>query len=224
MPERPGGRQVSIVERVYSRIAGSGVPTFFLIPDNDEELSRHLHDRKLPFFTGSEEDVRERYRKAAEELQLDVIVRATADNPFTDPDHIGLTLKRQEELGCDLFSFHDLPLGVAVEVFTKDALMTDTAEDRSIYREHVSLHIKHHVDRFSVVHESSPVMASWRKRSQYTGPLPRLTVDEQRDYDTLRQVSMRPESATLPGLLQLFLKEPDLFAGNRDVEQRRFNP
>lgn len=216
-------REFSIVERVFSQVVRSEIPSYFVIPDDDEDLRRHLIEKKLPFLTGPEHDVRERYRKAATALHLDVIVRATADNPFTDPDHIVLSLNRMKEVGVELFSFTDLPLGVAVEVFTMQALMTDTPEEKEIHREHVSLHIKHHPERFAVLHETSPVMMSWRRRTQYGGPLPRLTVDERRDYNTLVAVAERLEEDSLIGLLDLFLAMPGLFEGNRDVEQLRFD-
>jgi len=233
MPERStetrGGdaiavsRELSIVERVFSQVVRSGIPSYFIIPDDDEDLKRHLIEKKLPFLTGPEDDVRERYRIAARQLQLDLIIRATADNPFTDPDHITLSLSRMNEAGADLFSFTDLPLGAAVEVFTARALMMDTHEQKDIYREHVSLHIKHNPERFTVLHEPSPAMISWRKRTQYDGPLPRLTVDERRDYDTLVAVAARLDDDSLIGLLDLFLAMPVLFEGNRDVEQLRFD-
>jgi len=217
------GLSLSLVERVYSQVARSEMQCYFVIPDDDEDLRRHLIEKNLPFLTGPEDDVRERYRVAATALQLDVIVRATADNPFTDPEHIVLSLLRMKEVGVDLLSFSDLPLGAAVEVFTTQALMTDTPEEKDIHREHVSLHIKHHPERFAVLHEPSPIITSWRRRTQYGGPLPRLTVDERRDYDTLIAVAERLEEDSLTGLLDLFLMEPALFEGNRDVEQLRFD-
>jgi spore coat polysaccharide biosynthesis protein SpsF (cytidylyltransferase family) len=213
----------SMVERVYLQVSRSGIPAYFVIPENDDDLSRHLSEKGIPFFTGPEEDVRERYRMAAASLGLDLIIRATADNPFTDPEHIVLTLNRMKEVRSDLFSYSGLPLGAAVEVFTRNALFQDIPGEKGMHREHVSLHIKHDPERFSVVHEESPVMMAWRRRTQYDGPLPRLTVDEQADYDTVYAVACRLRADSLTGLLDLFLAEPGLFEGNRDVEQLRFD-
>ena len=214
----------TITERVYHQCIQAGVPVYFLLPDGDTKLQSFLKEKQIEFMTGPEDDVRQRYRKAAAELKLDVVVRVTADNPFTDPLHLKLSLQEMQLQQCDLFSFDNLPLGVAAELFTADALFDDGdagLEALPMYKEHVSLHIKHS-NKFRVIHKSSPLIDDWRRLHNYEGSLPRLTIDEPADYTTLHQVAKKQSSDSLTELLDMFLNNDQLFAGNQKVEQRRF--
>src|SRR5262249_30890137 len=54
----------------------------------DNVIIEECERRRIPNFRGSEIDVLGRYVSAARASGADVIVRVTADNPFTDPDNI----------------------------------------------------------------------------------------------------------------------------------------
>jgi sialic acid synthase SpsE/spore coat polysaccharide biosynthesis protein SpsF (cytidylyltransferase family) len=121
-------------------------------PVGDEPLVGYLKERGATVYEGSERDVLERYVGAAKEHEADVVVRITADCPLIDPvlvdqvvdfflagsfDYASNTLER------------GFPRGLDVEVMSRAALERAHAEAREAdEREHVTLHIYRHPDRF----------------------------------------------------------------------------
>jgi spore coat polysaccharide biosynthesis protein SpsF len=93
-------------------------------------------------FRGDEKDVLGRYLSAASAFKADIIVRVTADNPFTDPESIDRVVRH-------LFAGHDyaiernLPVGTTGEALTFSALsFIDKTADTARWREHVTLYAK----------------------------------------------------------------------------------
>jgi spore coat polysaccharide biosynthesis protein SpsF len=202
-----------LLRHVFERMKKADVgPVAFVIPEDDAELRTFLDAAAVTYFTGSHEDVRMRYRDAARALNLDAVVRATADNPCVDADFVMPSLSKLAE-GLDLFSFSGLPLGMGVEVFTRNALEADGL-DGPEYREHVSLHIKHD-DRFRVRHDpfKTPLPAH----------TPRLTVDTAEDLSVVRSVfAALGNNFGVEEVLALFESNPQMFGENAAVEQRIF--
>lgn len=222
----------SILEWVFRRMQSTGIPVFCLVPADDEVLRSFCEGHGWPVLTGPLEDVRERYRMAARELGLDTIVRVTGDNPLTDPESVRLCLNRFRELRCDLFSFSGLPVGMGVEVFSASALLRDVEPIEPMHREHVSLHIKHFPELFRVRHEVDPRLCRLAPELADRIAHLRLTLDESADYGTLvavvQALAIRRDgevdacSIGLEGVIDLFVRQPELFDGNAHVEQRRF--
>ncbi len=59
----------------------------------DMKLVNFLKRKKIKFFRGSEKNLFERIFNTANKFKADIIVRVTADNPFTDPDIIDYMLR-----------------------------------------------------------------------------------------------------------------------------------
>ena len=83
----------------------------------------------IQFYRGPEDDVLRRYVEAAEQFQVDVIVRLTADCPLIDPSIIDLIIQQFIEFNSNnplLFVSNTLertyPRGIDVEVFSYKAL------------------------------------------------------------------------------------------------------
>jgi len=187
-----------------------------LVPKDDMALQAFLGREKIPYRKGPLDDVRERYRSAAQDLDLDIVIRATADNPAVDPEYARLALSEFIQARVDLFSFSGMPIGTGVEIFSTTALMTDGL-DGPEYREHVSLHIKHDPSRFKVLH------LPWSAKVQTTTP--RLTVDTPEDLQVIRSVfDQLGDGFRLADVLRLFENEPGLFDANRNVSQVVFKP
>ncbi|HPB80617.1 MAG TPA: glycosyltransferase family protein [Spirochaetota bacterium] len=167
-------------------------------------------------FTGSENNVLERYFMAAERFGGDYIVRVTGDNPFTDPWHGARTLEHAVQSGADLCSPLGLPLGTAVEIFSRKALERAYLESTEPHqKEHVSPYIKEHEELFTVVRYNEPLPCSF--------PRLRLTVDTEDDYrvaDILYSALYRGGPFSTEDVLRYIEKNPEVAEINIDVVQR----
>ena len=210
----------SVLEHIYRRMLTVtwAQEVVVLIPASDRLLADFCRSRQMLTYGGPEDDVRERYRRAAKYFNVDLVVRATGDNPCTDPRLALDTIREMITSDADLLSYSNLPLGVAVEMFRTDALMSDAVAPESAHREHVSLHIKHNPELYKVVHLEHPLT-----RGRHA--LPRLTVDTLEDLRVARNVyRMLGNDFTTEEVLKLFDERPELFEENRDVQQRAFVP
>lgn len=218
----PDDESPSILEHIVARL--SGIPRVdvlaVLIPSTDFILQEWCLERGIEFVTGPENDVRERYRLAARHFETDLIVRATGDNPCVDPGVAADTIEEMLHRQTDLLSFANLPLGVAVEIFTAAALSDDEIPVREHHREHVTLHIKHSPDRFRVLHLDHPALPAAGEMR-----LPRLTVDRAEDLIVVRRVFQELGfDFRLADVLELFELWPDFFRDNESVRQRSIRP
>ena len=72
------------------------------IPDEkkDDELSRYLLKKKIPFFRGNEKNVLNRYFKATKHYKGDIIIRVTSDCPLLSADiideHLEVYIKKNK--------------------------------------------------------------------------------------------------------------------------------
>ena len=215
----PEEGDLSILETIYRRMERVRMArdVLFLVPENDRKIIQFCQSRKLEYLVGPETDVRARYRKAASRLGSEIIVRATGDNPCVDPAIADETIQAILNQSCDLLSFSNLPLGIAVEAIRVEALQNDSVSPRPEYREHVSLHIKHNPSFFRVVHLEHPLTRNHGIR------LPRLTVDTAEDLAVVRNVFRKlGNDFRTEEVLKLQLASPDLFAGNTHIEQITF--
>jgi spore coat polysaccharide biosynthesis protein SpsF len=204
-----------VLRRLDFRAAG--IPTALVIPEGDAALGEWCERAGALYFTGPEEDVRERYRRAARALGARYVVRATGDNPCVDRSAAQATIDALQRTEADLFSFSGLPLGAAVEAMRAEALLDDSIPALPEHCEHVTLHIKHHPERFKTLHETYPALRGCASATL------RVTVDQAEDLrvvDSLfRRLGPDFDSAAL---MELFEREPELFAANQHVEQRVF--
>src|SRR5215467_5606830 len=85
-----GGRPllVYLVERISRARTLDGIVVATTTNRRDNIIIEECERRGIPNFRGSELDVLSRYVSAARACEADIIVRVTADNPFTDPDSI----------------------------------------------------------------------------------------------------------------------------------------
>lgn len=225
----------SIIEWIYFRLQKTSLPVYVIIPEEDYALRAFLEEKNLPYKTGDHEDVRKRYIEVAEELDLEIIVRATGDNPFVAYETVLPTIENLISLELDLFSFIKLPLGMAVEAFTLSALKTHVpGYDSPIYREHVSLHIKKNPQHFHVMHwgyrnflhyfhSKLLEVTSPKEKAFFSSTLPRLTLDQKEDYEVFKNVyPLLPEGFQIYDVMDLYFASPEIFSQNRNVVQRRF--
>ena len=99
-------------------------------------------------FRGSEQDVLDRYYRAARELQADVIMRVTSDCPLIDPEICAQVVRLRTEKGADYATNNmppSWPHGLDCEAFTFHWLERAAREAvRPSEREHVTPFIRNH--------------------------------------------------------------------------------
>ena len=123
---------------------------------------------------GSENDVLERYCCAIRRYSPDVVIRATADNPFVFADAAEELCREAIQLGADYAGYTGLPYGAGVEVINAEALLRAERESTAIIeREHVCPYLYNHGELFKLHRPLAP--------RKWQGNI-RLTVDNQEDY------------------------------------------
>ncbi len=151
---------------------------------DDDVLEEFAAARQLSCFRGADEDVLDRYYRAAQHFGADGVVRVSGDNPMVDSDLVDMVVKSYRDGDGGYVAVlpgkgSKLPMGFAVEVFSFDVLEAAWREDDDIPgREHVTQFILKNPERFAVRYldpgvESSPVC---------------LTVDTSEGYEITRKV------------------------------------
>lgn len=168
-------------------------------------------------FRGDENDVLDRYYRAAQLEKAEVLVRITADCPLIDPE---VTDKTVNEFLKELPDYasnalvRTYPRGLDTEVFSLKALERAWSESKEPYqRTHVTPYIYQNPDRFKLL----------AVQGQKDFSSLRWTLDTEQDLEFLRAVYARfPGRDDFNGqdVLSLLEREPHLSDLNRDVVQK----
>ncbi|MCR5290738.1 MAG: methyltransferase domain-containing protein [Treponema sp.] len=130
-------------------------------------------------FEGPKDDVLARYCMLIEKINADIVVRATADNPFLFYEAAQSLLEEYKSLdeytSCDYMTWTGLPHGSGVEVFNAHSLLkARTLTENPYDHEHVGPALYNHTDTFDCRFVEAP--ARWKF------PHYRTTIDTSADY------------------------------------------
>lgn len=188
------------------------------VDDSIVELAERLG---VGHFRGDEDDVLGRVLQAAESAKADVIVELTGDSPLIDPEVIdqltGLYLANRYDYVSNNLK-RTFPLGLDTQVFSTKtlALVAQLTRD-PVDREHVSLYIYKHPERFALFNVESGLPEKYRHL--------RLTVDTVEDFALIEKIyeTLYPGNPvfTLQQVLALFDTHPELAAVNRHISQKK---
>ena len=163
--------------------AGSSVPVVLATTSRaeDDDLADEAARLGVRTFRGPSDDVLARFVRVARLLEVDYVVRATADNPAVDIDAPRRVLELIASGDIDHATETELPYGAAVEAVTVDALVraSEMAVDAAD-REHVTTLIRRDNVRFHAVDCRAPL--ALRR------PELRLTVDTADDLEHMRRL------------------------------------
>ncbi len=176
----------SVLEHVILRVKKAGsisdVVVATSVKKDNEAIVEFCGKLGVRTFSGSEEDVLDRFYQAALLLKPEHMVRITADCPMIDPDIIDEIVSKHIEKGCDYTSNTIKPTypdGEDVEVFKMSALeMAWKNAKLPSEREHVTPYIRNNPKLFRAVNVSYKTDLSGK----------RWTLDEERDYRFLSGV------------------------------------
>lgn len=178
----------------------------------DDAVERFCQKEKIACVRGSEHDVLARYHLAIERFPADVVVRITADCPLIDPAIVDEAIAAYEPDYVSNMLETTYPYGMAVEVFSAQALREAHREAKDpAEREHVTPFIYRHPERY-------------RLRSLTMAPNlshHRWTVDTPEDFELVSRLlkTLKPHF-TLQDVLAVLDQHPDWCAINAHVEQK----
>jgi spore coat polysaccharide biosynthesis protein SpsF len=163
--------------RLSRRLATLVVATSTL--EQDRPIRAFAEAEGIAVFTGSEDDVLDRYYRAAEHYEIDPIVRITVDCPLMDPKVVDLVIERF--LGGDAhYVSNTAPLpatypdGMDVEVFSFAVLQQAWREAvKPSEREHVTFFLWQQPERFKVSRvDHAPDWSEYRLTVDYPEDVP----------------------------------------------------
>lgn len=152
------------------------------VGESDDPIVSFCEEKGVSYYRGSEEDVLDRYYKAAKNIGASDIIRVTSDCPLIDPNTVDEVVDVYLEESCEYASNtieRTYPDGLDVEVFSHEVLEEawNQAKLRS-EREHVTPYIWKNDDLFEICHV---------KQNRDLSDL-RWTVDEPEDLEFVREV------------------------------------
>ncbi len=188
---------------------------------SDDILVKKSRDWQVGIYRGSTNDVLDRVLKAAKKHQADIIVELTGDCPLLDPEIIDRAIETFQRNKVDYVANVTLddsfPRGLDVQVFPKSILAQVARETSDPFdREHVSLYIYSHPEKFSLK----------KIEPHFSNKIPklRLTVDTERDLELIRRIYhllyYKNQFFTISDILSLFKRFPQLLTINNQVKQK----
>jgi len=179
----------------------------------NEPLTVYVRGLGFEVYLGSEDDVLDRYYRAAKAAGADVVVRITGDCPLIDPQLVDAVVGRFKENDVDYASNTmppTYPDGLDTEVFTFKALeIAWSRAEEPRHREHVTPYIRA---------SGQFVRANLASETDNSGE--RWTVDEPEDFEVIRKVfehfNPRRDFSWLE-VLALRQEHPELFTANRHL-------
>jgi spore coat polysaccharide biosynthesis protein SpsF len=132
-------------------------------------------------FVGPEEDVLERFCRAARQYRVDLVVRATGDNPMVSAKQVRALIDLHRASGSDLSHFLGPPLGTGVEAVEVGALEAANRLSSDPYEhEHITTYLYRHPLRFRIAEIACPEV--------WSCPEARVTLDTGEDYELLQRI------------------------------------
>ena len=177
---------------------------------NQNKLRIKLKQKKIEFFEGSENNVLDRYYKAALKYQPKYIVRITADCPLIDyrivDKIINICIKKLDYASNT--QPPTFPDGLDVSVLTFNALKKVWMKAKSVYdKEHVVTFI-HKSKKFKNL--TIPIQKTY---------LERWTVDEPEDFEVIKNIVKHFKNINFSWreVIKLKKKKPNLFWANSHI-------
>ena len=180
----------------------------------DDAIAEFCRQEQIELCRGSEEDVLDRFYRAAASVHADNVVRITADCPLIDPAVVDKIVARFQQADCDYVSNtlrYTYPDGLDTEVFSFAALeQAWRGASKPSEREHVTPYLRSGKFRTANVESDTPVSPN-----QF-----RWTVDNLADLQFVRAVygAMNGNGACgYKEILKLLRRRPELAAIQTEV-------
>ena len=210
-----------LIWHVYSRLLNSKFINQIVIATTKKKSDNKLYDwsikNNIKIYRGSQNDVLNRYFKAASKFKASIIVRITADDPFKDSSLIDSVIKLLIDNNMD-FTFNNnpptFPEGLDVEVFNFESLkIANELCDNPYEREHVTQFFYKNSKKFKMLNYKSKINYSHL----------RLTLDTIEDYKLssiiYNALFEKNNNFDLNDILKFYNKNSTLFDINKSVDR-----
>lgn len=182
---------------------------------DDQILVEQAVKKNILYVTGSEDDVMNRFLKAVEMVNADIIVRVTGDNPLTCPEYIDNAIKHHITTGADYTSTTELPQGTKGEIISVSALRkAHSLAENPNNSEYMTWYFTKNLDFFKI---EKGFVSENMKRPGY-----RLTVDVPEDLALIREIYQRlyknGSIISLKEVIKLLDNNPDLLKINSEIK------
>jgi spore coat polysaccharide biosynthesis protein SpsF len=214
-----GGK--TMLGRVVERLGRAHLINEVLIATTDtaadDVIVAECRKLSIPVSRGDQNDVLDRYFRAAQLSKAEIVVRITSDCPLIDPEitdkTIGAFLEAAPDYASNVLQ-RTYPRGLDTEVVSVAALERAWRQAHNPYeREHVTPYIYEHPGEFKLLSVTGELDHSCH----------RWTVDTPEDLEFIRAVYDRfaPDADFSWGdVLELLQREPNLVELNRFVQQK----
>jgi spore coat polysaccharide biosynthesis protein SpsF len=211
----------TMLARVVERLRHTSRIDDVLVATTDRTIDDVIVDEcqklSVQVSRGDQDDVLDRYFKAAEFASADVVVRITSDCPLIDPEITDKTIRQFVDELPDYASntiVRTYPRGLDTEVISFSALSRAWQKAQKPYeREHVTPYLLEHPSEFRLV---SVVGDRDYSAHRWTVDTPEDFLFVQAVYDRLKSKSM----FSWRDVLDLLDREPELLGLNRGVMQK----
>ena len=119
--------------------------------ESNDNLCEYLRGENIDIFRGSEDDVLDRFMKAAIEYKIDPIIRMTADCPLIDPKICDQVVEEYFNSGVDfVHTGSTFAEGLDCEIFSFSSLEKSWYDSNlESEREHLTLYMHNHPELFT---------------------------------------------------------------------------
>jgi spore coat polysaccharide biosynthesis protein SpsF len=211
----------TMLARVVERLRGTRLVNEVLIATTDrpadDAIVTECRKCSVAVSRGDQDDVLDRYFRAAQLKKADVVVRVTSDCPLIDPEITDKTIAAFLEVRPDYASnvmVRTYPRGLDTEVMSFDTLARAWQRASKAYeREHVTPYIYEHSEEFKLLSVTGDL--------DYSGY--RWTVDTPEDMEFVQAIYGRFQGHTLfnwRDVLALLDREPEIVNLNQHVSQK----
>ena len=170
-----------VLERVKRSKKIDEVMVITSIEKNNLPLIKLCTELNTRVFVGSEDDVLDRYYQAARLLNPEYVIRITADCPLFDWNYLDLAIE-QLEADTDYMSelTESFPDGLDIEIM-KFSVLEEAWQNAKMAseREHVTLYIRNHADKYKLQNFECPISGIGDKR---------WTLDEPADLKLIEKI------------------------------------
>jgi spore coat polysaccharide biosynthesis protein SpsF (cytidylyltransferase family) len=190
---RPIFMDKSILDIIIMRLKkmNSHLPIIIATGDfeKNKELFSYASQNNILFFSGSEDDVLERFIQCSKEFKLQKVLRVCADNPFLDYQLAENLISISLSGGYDYVSYsvNNKPAILSHYGFFSEAVSynglvkahSKSANDSD--KEHVTPYIYNHPEEFSLMLKQAPIEITNEEKI-------RLTVDTETDFENAAKI------------------------------------